>query len=228
MKLSRIIAKTFFASAMLLTSTSIFAQVKIGTNPTTIEAASNLEVEASTAGRKVKVDKTTGQLTIKDGTEGAGKILKSDAVGGASWQTEGPQNSPVIFSVTNGPLQELPLRTFIRINFENKNLDKNNVFDLSSDSFTIPVGATGYYEIAVRTTTPHKDHDLNCYVWAFVNGVQSTLLGVGNSGPGSGVIVSGSVILQLNAGDVVDLRAWTDKPDVGVSTRNLFVNMLSK
>ncbi|CAG5000546.1 hypothetical protein DYBT9275_02485 [Dyadobacter sp. CECT 9275] len=86
MKLSGIIAKTFFASAMLLTSTSIFAQVKIGTNPTAIEAASNLEVEASTAGRKVKVDKTTGQLTIKDGTEGSNKVLFSDAVGGSSWK----------------------------------------------------------------------------------------------------------------------------------------------
>jgi hypothetical protein len=62
------------------------AQVKIGTNPTTIEAASNLEVEASTAARKVKVDKNTGQLTIKDGTEGEGRILTSDAAGGTSWR----------------------------------------------------------------------------------------------------------------------------------------------
>lgn len=78
--------KIALIGAILAASTSVFAQVKIGTNPTTIEAASNLEVEASTAGRKVKVDKTTGQLTIKDGTEGTAKILTSDADGGASWQ----------------------------------------------------------------------------------------------------------------------------------------------
>lgn len=78
-----------FVSALLLSTTLSLAQVKIGTNPTTIEPASNLEVEAATAGRKVKVDKTTGQLTIKDGTEGSGKVLTSDAVGGASWQTPG-------------------------------------------------------------------------------------------------------------------------------------------
>ncbi|OZI07670.1 hypothetical protein BWI93_13200, partial [Siphonobacter sp. BAB-5385] len=52
--------------AALLTSSSLFAQVKVGTNPTTIETNSNLEVEASTSGRKVKVDKTTGQMTIAD------------------------------------------------------------------------------------------------------------------------------------------------------------------
>ncbi|WP_420153873.1 hypothetical protein [Siphonobacter sp.] len=69
----------------LLTSSGLMAQVKVGTNPTTIETNSNLEVEASTSGRKVKVDKTTGQMTIADGTQGAGKVLTSDANGGASW-----------------------------------------------------------------------------------------------------------------------------------------------
>jgi hypothetical protein len=71
---------------LLLASSSIFAQVKIGTNPTTIESSSNLEVEASTSGRKMKVDKVTGQVTIADGTEGAGKVLTSDTTGGTSWQ----------------------------------------------------------------------------------------------------------------------------------------------
>ena len=71
----------------LLASPGAFAQVKIGTNPTTIEPNSNLEVEASTAGRKMKVDKTTGQVSIADGTQGAGKVFTSDANGGGSWQT---------------------------------------------------------------------------------------------------------------------------------------------
>jgi hypothetical protein len=84
-------ANTFLQQTLLLIGFLCFAmhahaQVKVGTNPTTIEATSNLEVEASTAGRKVKVNKTTGQLTIKDGTEGADKILISDATGGASWK----------------------------------------------------------------------------------------------------------------------------------------------
>ncbi|PQA56092.1 hypothetical protein [Siphonobacter curvatus] len=79
----------------LLTSSSLMAQVKVGTNPTTIETNSNLEVEASTSGRKVKVDKTTGQMTIADGTQGAGKVLGSDANGGASWQL------PLVGSLVN-------------------------------------------------------------------------------------------------------------------------------
>ncbi len=72
--------------ALLSASSSVFAQVKIGTNPATIDATNNLEVEASTSGRKTSINKTTGQVTIADGTQGAGKILTSDANGGASWQ----------------------------------------------------------------------------------------------------------------------------------------------
>ncbi|WP_254411170.1 hypothetical protein [Dyadobacter diqingensis] len=83
--------KTFFpalfAAVMLCSASSTFAQVKIGTNPTTINPANNLEVEAATAGRKTSIDKTTGQMTIKDGTEGSMKVLTSDANGAASWQT---------------------------------------------------------------------------------------------------------------------------------------------
>jgi len=81
------ITSALIATALLLGSSAAFAQVKIGTNPTTIEPNSNLEVEASTPGRKTKIDKTTGQVTITDGTEGAGKVLTSDAAGGTSWQT---------------------------------------------------------------------------------------------------------------------------------------------
>src|SRR3989337_1301960 len=95
MKANRLILKFLFA-ILVLFSTAASAQVKIGTNPTTIDPNNNLEVEASTPGRKTSVNKTTGQVTIKDGTEGAGKILTSDAAGGASWQPA--QDIPVAFS----------------------------------------------------------------------------------------------------------------------------------
>lgn len=85
----RLLPKKNMTLAVLLlsifSSFDLFAQVKIGTNPTQIETSSNLELETLGAGsHKVKVDKVSGQLTIKDGTEGAGKILTSDAAGGAS------------------------------------------------------------------------------------------------------------------------------------------------
>lgn len=60
--------------------------LKVGTNPTMISPSAVFEIE-SRSGNKIKVDKTTGKLTLADGTQGAGKILGSDANGLASWKT---------------------------------------------------------------------------------------------------------------------------------------------
>ncbi|MBE9461419.1 hypothetical protein ACFP1I_01465 [Dyadobacter subterraneus] len=49
-QLSRAISAAVFAAALFLGSSSVFAQVKIGTNPTTIAAGSALEVEATDKG----------------------------------------------------------------------------------------------------------------------------------------------------------------------------------
>lgn len=107
--LTRTLATTMFA-ALLFTSSPLFAQVKIGTNPTTINAANNLEVEASTAGNKVSIDKTIGKVTIADGSQGAAKVLTSDVNGVATWQTlrttavtSFAQTSPgIVINIPNG------------------------------------------------------------------------------------------------------------------------------
>ncbi|OJV20508.1 MAG: hypothetical protein BGO21_07980 [Dyadobacter sp. 50-39] len=85
-KLRLIAAITAMTCGGLLLGSTCYAQVKIGTNPTSIDGNANLEVEASTIGRKVSVHKTTGKVTIKDGTEGAAKVLTSDAGGNAEWK----------------------------------------------------------------------------------------------------------------------------------------------
>jgi hypothetical protein len=87
--------------ALLFTTSTLFAQVKIGTNPTTINTANNLEVEASTAGRVTSVNRTTGQVTVKDGTEGVDKVFTSDATGGASWQTKQLPKGKLIGGLTS-------------------------------------------------------------------------------------------------------------------------------
>ena len=84
---------------MLLTLfgvSDLFAQVKIDTNPTQIESTSNLEVEASSTGREWKLDKITGKMTYADGTQGAGKVLTSDANGTATWAGTFIQDTPVL------------------------------------------------------------------------------------------------------------------------------------
>lgn len=101
---AKIIALAWLMGAMLFGSSTVFAQVKTVTSPTTID--SNLEVETP-GGNKVKVHKMTGKLTIKDGTEGMGKVFTSDAVGEGSWE-----NTPVtVFSGTVVPGHWARIRT---------------------------------------------------------------------------------------------------------------------
>lgn len=66
----------------LAASSASFAQVKIGTNPTTIGANSNLEVEA-TNNKKVIVNKADGTVVIENTPVGtsADKLLAVDASG---------------------------------------------------------------------------------------------------------------------------------------------------
>jgi hypothetical protein len=88
MKSIKLLSSMLFIAGMAISTVS-FGQVKVGTNPTTINPANNLEVEASTAERKLSVNKTTGKLTIADGSQGNEKILMSDANGVATWRDKG-------------------------------------------------------------------------------------------------------------------------------------------
>jgi hypothetical protein len=70
MKTRELLSGFLFAVA-LTASSSVLAQVKIGSNPTTIGANSNLEIEATNA-RKVIINKTDGTLTIQNTPVGIG------------------------------------------------------------------------------------------------------------------------------------------------------------
>jgi len=202
-------AKAFVGAifaASLLFSSAAFAQVKIGTNPTTINTANNLEVEASTAGRKTSIDKTTGQVTIKDGTEGAGKLLTSDANGGASWQPVGAQDSPVLFNVTNTANQVIAASTIAYVDFNLKGYDKGSNFDLTTNTLTIPASGTGVYQFNCIFSTLNQAIVQGVYVQLEINGTAVNSFGIGNCAPGSGIGGSGATIVALNAGDVVKVK----------------------
>lgn len=146
---------------MLLASSSAFAQVKIGTNPTTIEPNSNLEVEASTSGRKMKVDKTTGQVTITDGTQGAGKVFTSDANGGGSWQTAGAgcASFDAKGDNTTTPVANTGVFTPVKLIANNIAYSPSGAYNNATGEYTIPAdgfylfhGSVGTYDVATGHT----------------------------------------------------------------------------
>ena len=224
--------KALFAACMLLGSSAVFAQVKIGTNPTVINSANNLEIESSTAGNKVSVDKTTGKVTIADGSQGINKILTSDANGVSTWAAP-IQDSPVMFSVYNTVNQLGYFNTITKADFGAKYFDKNINFDLTNDNFSIPAGGAGIYQFTTAYASINSGNYVKgVYVGIYVNNVLSRYISVANSPAAAGVGGSGATLISLNPGDVVDMR-WL--PSLGSSaetltffTFNLNVSLLSK
>jgi hypothetical protein len=151
MKFKLLLASSF-GFAMFFISEGTFAQMKIGTNSTDIEPGSNLEVEASTTGRKFKVDKTTGQLTIADGTEAANSVLVSDAQGKTKWTLLTPSNLSQFPRLSADGAQTGPLVSGERVNLNYPSLS------IIQGGFHVPVGGTykvlysGWYQIETRLT----------------------------------------------------------------------------
>ncbi|MGN7890332.1 hypothetical protein [Dyadobacter sp. 22481] len=216
MKTTTLFSALVFITALTVSSTS-FAQVKIGTNPTTIEPNSNLEVEASTAGRKMKVDKTTGQVTITDGTQGAGKVFTSDAVGAGSWQAAGP--SVYVEASNTGAQTVVGGSGFNRIVMPTEIVDIGNNYNPATSQFTVPT--TGYYMVMGRTSKDVTDN-VSAHQLSFVLLVNGTLatqdildaLPGGQTGVAGFVHFQGATFGHFTAGDVLELsiRSLTTTP----------------
>lgn len=169
---------TAFFAVTILFSFSVFAQVKIGTNPTTIDPNSNLEVEASTAGRKMKVDKTTGQLTIQDGTQAAGRVFTSDANGNGSWQASALVRATVNY-INDGVVTANAFGVFGNITIA---FPENGTYAVSFSFIGDTQGGvpfpTGSPWVGVNLSTPsglvlnHQDNLIPGSIFAFVSGIR--------------------------------------------------------
>jgi hypothetical protein len=106
MKTTKLLAGFLFAAA-LTASSSVFAQVKIGTNPMTIEANSNLEVEA-TNGNKTVIQKDNGNLGVGTATPAAKLHVNGNQIlGTASSVAQSTGTSQVVRDNTTGELKVL-------------------------------------------------------------------------------------------------------------------------
>jgi hypothetical protein len=163
MKTKRLLSIALFVAytAMLLGSSNVFAQVKIGTNPTTIDPNNNLEVEASTPGRKTAINKTTGQVTITDGTQAAGKVFTSDANGGGSWQTSGTgcASFDAKGDNTTTPVVDIGVFTPVALVANNIVYSPSGAYNNTTGEYTIPAdgfylfhGSVGTYDIPTGHT----------------------------------------------------------------------------
>jgi len=219
-----IFKNAIIAAALVFGAASISnAQVKVGNNPATIGANSNLEVEA-TNGNKTIVNKATGQITIQDGTQGAAKVLTSDANGASSWQTAVAQPSPeVLLSVR---LTTPVLTGGGTIIYGAKNFDKGNNFTLPS-TFTAP--SDGYYQLMMSVGTLNQVSPNGRGFRFTVAGSQNYWHQLSDEGvsAGNSHATSASTIIFLKAGDTVTTQVTAVNYNYTLASAELVIMKVS-
>jgi hypothetical protein len=218
---SKTISAAMLAAALLLGASAAFAQVKIGTNPTTIGASNNLEVEASTTGRKTSVDKVTGQVTIADGTEASGDVFTSDANGGGSWRPV-IQSMAIATATTPTPV---PASTNTTINFGAFTFDRGGNFSLATDMYTAPT--TGIYYVKCTVGFPQVASLNQLWISLWKSGVQYADIFSNPAVPANtAAIGSGNTMLFLMAGETVRLTV-TSNAALSIVSANVEIANLS-
>ncbi|MHA4740639.1 hypothetical protein [Dyadobacter sp. MSC1_007] len=217
MRRNRLLSKAFytavFGTAMLLVSTAGFAQVKIGSNPTTIDPNNNLEVESTDPAKKISIHKTTGKLTIADGSQGDKKVLTSDANGVATWQSQSQLAIPVT-AFSGAITGQAIIPTFTTHDEINQRLPLVPTlgaenWNAATKRFTVPVDGTYSVQVGLScTSTTGANVTLWTRIWVVSEDGGPLYKGVtpiAGVGDWQSVVYTG----RLAAGDGISLDGYT-------------------
>ncbi|WP_344824205.1 tail fiber protein, partial [Rurimicrobium arvi] len=171
----------------------------------------------------------SGPIQIKDGSQGDGKVLTSDANGVATWKFGGtaPKVSLSSFSKVGGGT--FSAGAFQSSVFTNEILDQNNAYNNTTGEFTAP--STAFYLVSVRLhygALASSSGSLTLALEVNVNGVSNTRICEASAAAGTGVnMITGSQFVFLNAGDKMTLQSfssvsWTPG---ATATNNVFTHM---
>ena len=132
-----------------------------------------------------------GSIKIVDGTQGAGKVLTSDANGKASWQTAASGGASELQKITEGGNTGWRILGRDTANYGNIG---NVAIDLSfSDAMSSSIGATGSLSTAIgRNTTASGGYSIAMGNLTTASGNASTTMGDGTIALGSASTAMGS------------------------------------
>lgn len=221
MKTKLLLRKAFFATtlgtAILLAPSAAWAQVKIGSNPTTIDPNNNLEVESADPAKKISIHKTTGKLTIADGSQGDKKVLTSDANGVATWQSQSQLAIPVT-AFSGAITGQAVIPTFTTHDEINQRLPLVPTlgaanWNAAAKRFIVPVDGTYSVQVGLScTSTTGAGVTLWTRIWVVSeNGgpLYKGVTSISGVGDWQSVVYTGN----LAAGDGISLDGYTMQTD---------------
>lgn len=129
-----------------------------------------------------------------------------DGIGWVNKSNTGAQNAEVLFSVKRTAFQTATNNVNVVCDFTAKDYDKNNNFDLTSNTFTVPAKGAGFYQINGYSVTNADTAAQGGYLTVFVNNILVRNITVGNSAAGAGIASSGTIAIPLQVGDAVNIR----------------------
>ena len=91
----------------------------------------------------------------------------------------------------------------INIVYNTETLDTDSAYNVTTGIFTVPTGKGGRYQVIAGVN--FSSATTVCYIYTYVNGSQYKLFGNGADAFG---VISGSCIVNLNAGDTLTIRAY--------------------
>lgn len=228
----------FIVTASVFATSFASAQVKIGSNPTTIDANNNLEVESNDPTKKVSINKS-GKVTIADGSQGAGYVLTSDANGTATWLPLTSAKIPqTVFNGAITGLATVPTFPPAGTEFPHDQPDQRlplvptvgvDRWDAGQKRFFAPTD--GVYSIQVGlacTSTTGAGVVLWTRIWVAPENGGPLFKGTsplgGTAGDWQSVVYTG----RLNAGDGVSLEGYTMQTDGNPPVNNSWTGTCSR
>lgn len=218
-------------ATLIATSGSVYAQVKIGMNPTAINSNSNLEVEA-TNNKKVIVHKNDGTVVIENTPSGkiTDSLLTVDLSGNVRMKSVESlktvtQISPYLR--LSGSVQYNTMQPDNALTITGMSVDLNNDMAYNAISGEITILKPGIYFFAVVTTghvdlaPPSNENDHCTYLFVNAIGEQQVCGRSARFAP----TASNSGIRALAANDKVTVRLSTASNVSVTGTYSVRINM---
>lgn len=170
--------------------------------------ARNVNLRSISGGTKIDLNGSldmNGALTVKDGSEGVGKVLSSDAGGTATWAY--PPNYNSGFKAIKNGSQVVYVGSSYLVSYEQENYDDANAF--SGDGYTVPVTGLYHFDAKLMFNLVACPSRYNILLQVFVNYVESARTQhVVEAGVTSSYSIEVSLDQKLNAGDRVTIYAY--------------------